>query len=144
MLLRSAFERGKQRRNAFLLGRIGQPPGGANRLQAQFNFACHFACGRKTESFSGPGDVVSDLNEIRQTRIGRLGGEDPSPEILELRDRARQLDLVFGAQHGERALQRVERIAHDIANCPNPLVVGLAAPFAIVTPLSIMMEPMIL
>src|ERR1035437_2796675 len=76
-LLRRDFERGKQRRNAFLLGRIRQPPGGASRLQAQFNFACPLACGSETESFSVPGDVVGDLNEIRHTRNGRLGGEDP-------------------------------------------------------------------
>lgn len=144
MLLCSAFERREQRRNACLLGRIGQPAGGANRFQAQFNFACHLACGCKTERFPGPGDVVSDLNEIRQTRNGHLGGEEPSPENLELRDRARQLDLIFGAQHGERALQRIERIAHDVPNCPNPLLVGLAASSAIVRRLSIMMEPMIL
>src|ERR1035438_2810982 len=100
-LMRSVSKRRKQRRNAFLLGRIRQPPGGASRLQAQFNFACQLAGGCKTESTSVPGDVVGDLNEIRQTRNRRLGGEEPSPEILELRDRARQLDLVFGAEHGK-------------------------------------------
>src|SRR3990167_5855564 len=81
VLLCSALERGKQRRNAFLLGRIGQPPGGANRLQAQFNFACHLARRSKTESLSGAGDIVSDLNEIGQIRNRRLGGEEPPPEI---------------------------------------------------------------
>src|ERR1035438_9339202 len=69
-LMRSVSKRRKQRRNAFLLGRIRQPPGGASRLQAQFNFACELACGCKTESFSVSGDVMGDLNEIRQTRNG--------------------------------------------------------------------------
>ena len=142
--MRRVFERGKQRRNAFLLGRIRQPPGGASRLQAQFNFACHLACGCKTESFSVPGDVVGDLNEIPQTRNGRLGGEESSPEILELRDRGRQLELVFGAQDGKRALQRVERIAHEAPNCSNPLVAALAAASAVVSCLGIIMKPMIL
>ena len=142
--MRSVSERGKQRHNAFLLGRIRQPPGGASRLQAQFNFACELACGCKTESFSVSGDVMGDLNEIRQTRNGRLGSEESPPEILELRDRARQLDLVLGAEHGKRALQRVERIAHEAPDCSNPLVAAPAAASAAVSCLGIIMKPMIL
>jgi CheY-like chemotaxis protein len=142
--MRSALERGEQCRNAFLLARIGQPPGGASGLQAQFNFACRVARGFKTESLPGSGYVVSDLNEIGKTRNGRLGGEDPSPEILELRDRARQRDPVFVAQHGEGAPQRSQRIAHEVSNCSNPRAVALTASSAIVSRLNIMTEPMIL
>jgi hypothetical protein len=141
-LLRSVFESGKQRRNTFLLGRIRQPPGGASRLQAKFNFARHLARGRKTEGFCVSGDVVSDLDEIRQMQNGRLGGEESAPKILELRNLSRQRDLVFGAEHRKRALQRLERMVHEAPpNCANPLPAALAA---VVRRLGMIAKPMIL